>query len=62
MEKTLSVAEGHKRAEEHRQKRRAEALAKFKALTDGKDEWPEHEHEARFEALLTVALFTKPIK
>lgn len=34
----------------------------WERLTAGKEEWPEEEHEARFEALMKKALFTKPNK
>ena len=49
-------------AENYRKRRFAEASAQWDALTKGKDEWPQEEHQARFEALLTKAMFTKPIK
>jgi hypothetical protein len=45
-------------AEADRAARHAEAKKKWKELTAG-DEWPEEEHQLRFETLLTV-ICTKP--
>lgn len=50
------------RTEEIRQQNYAKACADWDALTKDKDEWPDHEHEARFEALVRKALFAKPVR
>lgn len=65
MAKIVSAAElaaRKKRVEEIRQKNYAKACAEWDALTKDRDEWPEHEHEARFEALLRKAMFVKPVR
>ena len=48
-------------AEQQRVENLAKARRDWRSLAD-KDEWPEEEHEARFEAILRCSLFQKVIK
>lgn len=48
----------NEKAELNRRKNLAEARTEWNALTEGKEEWPEEEHQARFEALLKICLHT----
>ena len=47
--------------EKERQKNFAKASEDWANLTD-KDEWPDEEHEQRFDAAIRKILFSKPIK
>jgi hypothetical protein len=59
--KTLSAAD-RERAEIYRLQRLEEAKAKWNGLTKDKEDWPEEEHQARFEALLEICLFKQGVK